>query len=119
MAFTTDVTGIQVAWLCHIHDSDEFTFGQRGFAYKIISPACDGSVSLHSTIVETPGVDGGKFGYRYPAISATSPALGRRTKGSEISVLLDVFVAEADGIVIPAMRNLLYREEVAIPGGAT
>ena len=35
-------------------------------------------------------------------------------EGSEINVLLDVFVAEADAIVIPAMRNLLYREEVVI-----
>lgn len=48
------------------------------------------------------------------SISRYRPALARRIEGSEINVLLDVFVAEADAIVIPAMRNLLYREEVVI-----
>lgn len=46
--------------------------------------------------------------YRY------RPALARHIEGSEINVLLDVFIAEADAIVIPAMRNLLYREEIVV-----
>ena len=48
------------------------------------------------------------------SISRYRPALARRIEGSEINVLLDVFVAEADAIVIPAMRNLLYREEIVV-----
>ena len=42
------------------------------------------------------------------------PGLARRIEGSEINSLLDVIVSEADAIVIPAMRNLLYRQEVVI-----
>ena len=48
------------------------------------------------------------------SVSRYRPALARRIEGSEINVLLDVFVAEADAIVIPAMRNLLYREEIVV-----
>ena len=48
------------------------------------------------------------------SISRYRPALARRIEGSEVNVLLDVFVAEADAIVIPAMRNLLYREEIMV-----
>ena len=48
------------------------------------------------------------------SISRYRPALARHIEGSEINVLLDVFVAEADAIVIPAMRNLLYREEIVV-----
>ena len=42
------------------------------------------------------------------------PSLARRIEESEVNLLLDIFVGEADEIVIPAMRNLLYREELVI-----
>ena len=42
------------------------------------------------------------------------PGLAKRVERSEVNLLLDIFVAEADAIVLPAMRNLLYREEVVI-----
>jgi len=33
---------------------------------------------------------------------------------SPVNILLDTFVNEADGTVIPAMRNLLFREEMVV-----
>ena len=42
------------------------------------------------------------------------PNLARDIERSDVNVLLETFIAEADAIVITAMRNLLYREELLI-----
>ncbi|MYD24424.1 MAG: hypothetical protein F4X08_01225 [Gemmatimonadetes bacterium] len=47
------------------------------------------------------------------SISRYRSTLLRRIDESEIQVLLDVFMSEADSIVLPTMRNLLFKEEVA------
>ncbi len=48
------------------------------------------------------------------SIARYRPSIARGVEGISLSVLLDIFIAEADSIVIPSMRNLLYREEVCI-----
>lgn len=48
------------------------------------------------------------------SITRYRPALLKQAMGSPVQVLLDTFVLEADGIYIPALRNLLYREELAV-----
>ena len=48
------------------------------------------------------------------SIARYRPVLAKRTEGSNVNVLLDTFIGEADAIVISAMRNLLYREETYI-----
>ena len=42
------------------------------------------------------------------------PSLSRSIERSKLNLLLDIFVGESNGIVIPAMRNLLFREELVI-----
>lgn len=42
------------------------------------------------------------------------PSLARRIEQSNVNLLLDIFVGESNGFVIPAMRNLLFKEELVI-----
>jgi hypothetical protein len=42
------------------------------------------------------------------------PVLVDQLEGSRVNLLVDVFASEADGFMIPAFRNLLYREELLI-----
>lgn len=42
------------------------------------------------------------------------PVLLDVARASPIALLIDTFTAEADSVFIPALRNLLYREEVAV-----
>lgn len=48
------------------------------------------------------------------SIARYRPSIARGVEEISLSVLLDTFIAEADSIVIPSMRNLLYREEFCI-----
>lgn len=53
------------------------------------------------------------------SIARYRPWIARAVEETSLNVLLDTFVAEADAIVIPSMRNLLFREEVCVkPEGA-
>jgi len=45
------------------------------------------------------------------SIARYRPSIERDVEKTSLSILLDIFIAEADSIVIPSMRNLLYREE--------
>ena len=48
------------------------------------------------------------------SIARYRPSIAHGVEETSLSVLLDTFIAEADSIVIPSMRNLLYREEVCV-----
>ena len=48
------------------------------------------------------------------SVSRYRPILASRIRESRVNLLLDTFVNEADSIVIPAMRNLLFREEMVV-----
>lgn len=48
------------------------------------------------------------------SVARYRPLLAAEASGSPISLLIDVFVRESDSTVIPALRNLLYRQEVTI-----
>jgi hypothetical protein len=48
------------------------------------------------------------------SIARYRPSIALGVEDTSLSVLLETFIAEADSIVIPSMRNLLYREEVCI-----
>jgi hypothetical protein len=48
------------------------------------------------------------------SIARYRPSIALGVEETSLSVLLDTFIGEADSIVIPSMRNLLYREEVCI-----
>jgi len=48
------------------------------------------------------------------SIARYRPSIALGVEGTSLSVLLDTFIAEADSIVIPSMRNLLYREEFCV-----
>ena len=71
----------------------------HGIARKPLLPTLSGALLL-------------SFGLA--SICRYRPGLSKRVERSEVNLLLDIFVAEADAIVLPAMRNLLYREEVVI-----
>ena len=46
------------------------------------------------------------------------PTLVRKLDNSGINLLVDVFLNEIDGLMIPAFRNLLYREELLFESSA-
>ena len=48
------------------------------------------------------------------SVARYRPVLLQQAMASPIHLLLDTFVQEADGVYLPALRNLLYREEIAI-----
>lgn len=48
------------------------------------------------------------------SIARYRPVLLQQVMASPVQLLLDTFVQEADGVFIPALRNLLYREEIVI-----
>jgi hypothetical protein len=48
------------------------------------------------------------------SVSRYRPVLAARIRESRINLLLDTFINEADSMVIPAMRNLLFREEMVV-----
>jgi hypothetical protein len=48
------------------------------------------------------------------SISRYRPILARRAEDSALNLLFDVFVHESDSIMIPAIRNLLFREELCV-----
>ena len=48
------------------------------------------------------------------SVSRYRPVLAARIRESRVNLLLDTFVNEADSMVIPAMRNLLFREEMVV-----
>ncbi|OEU60213.1 MAG: hypothetical protein BBJ57_09185 [Desulfobacterales bacterium PC51MH44] len=48
------------------------------------------------------------------SVARYRPVLLQKAMASPIHLLIETFVQEADGVYIPSLRNLLYREEVAI-----
>ncbi len=48
------------------------------------------------------------------SVARYRPALLHKALNSPINLIIDTFVQEADAIFIPTIRNLLYREELAI-----
>ena len=48
------------------------------------------------------------------SIARYRPILLQQVMASPVQLLLDTFVQEADGVYIPALRNLLYRQESVI-----
>jgi hypothetical protein len=48
------------------------------------------------------------------SISRYRPMLSKRAENSALNLLFDVFIQESDSIIIPAMRNLLFREELCV-----
>jgi hypothetical protein len=48
------------------------------------------------------------------SIARYRPEIARAVEETSLNVLLDTFVTEADAIVIPSMRNLLFREEMCV-----
>jgi hypothetical protein len=50
----------------------------------------------------------------FATIARYRPILLEKIKESRYNLILDVFINETDGYIIPAFRNLLYREELAV-----
>ena len=52
--------------------------------------------------------------FSFASIVRYRPILLNKLMDSRLNFLFDIFVREADGFLLPAFRNLLYREELAI-----
>ena len=48
------------------------------------------------------------------SVARYRPALLHKALNSPINLIVDTFIQEADAIYIPTIRNLLYREEIAV-----
>lgn len=52
------------------------------------------------------------FSFFLSSIFRYRPGLSSKLLESELNVITEAFIQESEGLVIPAMRNLLYREEL-------
>ena len=66
-------------------------------------PDCDFVPTLTATLILSFGL---------ASICRYRPRVARFIEDSELYSLLDIFIREADSTVFPAMRNLLFREEL-------
>lgn len=51
--------------------------------------------------------------FYFSSLARYRPSLMNDLRRSQVNLLVDVFVNEADGLMIPAMRNLLYAEQLS------
>jgi hypothetical protein len=54
------------------------------------------------------------FSFFLASVFRYRPRLASKLESSRLNLLVDTFVNEADGFLIPAFRNLLYREELTV-----
>ena len=71
-------------------------------------PDCDFVPTLTASLILSFGL---------ASICRYRPRVARLIEDSELYSLLDIFIREADGTVFPAMRNLLFREELVFEFG--
>lgn len=83
----------------HVFGSQHFIYSWRGVYRVPLIP------TLTSILL---------MAFSLASVARYRPALLQSAIGAPVYLLVDTFVQEADGVFVPAVRNLLYREEVAI-----